>query len=1496
MNFRLTCLLLLCLLAIEVNRVFAQENQVFSGEINKYLEELSQYMQKNINSESEQVLNDFIIAWSQDSIFNEKEQERIVNISQNLIKRNAKPHPQFTHYLAAVIALKRSDQPSENYVKWEKGLNLMLNKVKVSIQNTDRYLVFTRQLVDSSALYYSSSVVWKITTPDYQFVVDTAIQLVVRKTNLICYAKRDSIQLFETDGEFNPITSTWKGSGGVVTWERAGFKRSDVFAQLSSYEINMTRSEYVASEVVFTNKFYFDKSLKGTLTDKVKLNKSPEDADYPQFDSYQKDFKINDLYKDIDYEGGLSMQGSKLVGTGNRQEQAKVFIYRKDTLVVIAKSNFYAFKSNRINTPNAEITIKLRTDSIFHPGLALSFFVPTKELTLYRTDNIISQSPYFNSYHNIDMTFDQLVWKMDEPYMRFTALMGSTIGNANFESVSYFNNEKYLNMQLMDELHPLVLIRSFSKHMGTEEFLADDFAAYLNKPVTQVKQLLMRLATQGFLYYDTETDMVTIRPRLTNYLAASVAKIDYDVISFPSRTITPVENAIFDLRNYNLTINGIPRIFVSDSQNVIIYPRNDRIIMKKNRNFQFDGQIQAGLFYFSGENFFFNYDTFKIDMRKIDSLHIRYLTGKTDHYGFPFVEDAKNLIQDLTGELYVDKPDNKSGRLSYPDYPIFKSKENGSVYYDDKDIYNGIYERDKFYFKLYPFEMDSLDNFNSQSMIFDGELTSAGIFPVIKETLRLQPDKTLGFRHATSDSGLSIYGGKGTFNHDIYLTNKGLTGKGIVHYLTSSTVSDDIQFFPDSLNAISTDFTIVQKTSDTQFPKVESESNHIHWMPYLDEFYAYYIDKNFKMFNDSSLLNGSLKLQPNGLSGWGKMYLEGAEMNSNRYTFKSKEIFADTADFYLKSLHKEGFTVLTENMKSHLDFNQHRGFFKTNEDFTLVSFPENRYVSYLDNFEWDMDRKELAMGSLVKSPPAVIVADEGLAGPRYICIDPEQDSLSFISPVAYYDYDSNYIKATAVKYIDIADARIYPDRELLTVQPNARLKTLYKASMMINRDSRYFTLLNATLTISGRNNYTGTAYYNYIDELNREQQLYFSRLGVDENHQSIGSGEVAASDNFTLSPNYRFQGKFYMQASQKFLTFDGGALIEHNCDRLPVQWVNFRSELDPLNIMIPIGDPLIDINRNKIFNGIFMYYDSVHVYPAFLSRRKNYSDVPLVTSNGYLYYDKQSQQYLIASSEKLSDSDKPGNLLSLHREKCELYGEGKLNLGAKLGQVKLTAVGNSTLKTIENETTMDVLLGIDFFIADNIINIMAGEVDSMPNLQAVDLNRPSYVKSIIELIGKPKFDAMRSELSLFGSIKEVPQELRHTILLNELKLKWNNESNSWISVGKIGIASINNTQVNKRVDGLIELQIKRSGDIFDMYLQLDRRTWYYFGYTRGVMQILSSNGEFLNRMMKLKTGERRLKVSSGESYIYMVSTDVKKNTFLRRYREIEEEHNQEEQK
>lgn len=1480
----LRSIFLLLLIRLCFSTASAQETRVFSGDLATYPSELSAYIQKNVNSESEAALNSFLALWTVDSAFSKEQQEKIVATSIGLIRKNAKPHPHFTHYLKFIVALTNNPSKAENFKGWDLGLDMLLNEKRITVQATDRYLMFLKQLADSSTLYRTSVVEWKIAHPEFRFIVDSTIRLVVKKTTLSCHVRRDSIEIQGTQGEYYPLNSTWKGEGGTVTWERAGFDENQVYAQLSSYQIDLTRPEYNASDAVFINKLYFDAPLKGILTDRVKYNKTPADADYPQFNSYQKDFKIKELYKDIDFEGGLSMQGAKLVGTGNRDKQAKIFIYRKDTLVLVASSNYFAFKADRINSSTAGILIKLKQDSIFHHGLALSFIVPTSELSLFRTEDFTSESPYFNSYHNIDMSFEQLVWKMNEPIMRFTGMMGSTIREANFESVNFYNNDQYQALQLMDEVHPLIVIRSFARRMGTEQFLADDLAAHMKKPVTQVKQMLMRMAARGFLFYDTENDMATIRPRLHDYIAASVAKIDYDVISIPSVTNSPIENAIFDLRNYDLIINGIPRIFVSDSQNVVIYPKNARIIMKKNRHFQFDGQVQAGLFAFTGRNFFFNYDSFKLDLRKIDSLRIRYITDKVDNYGFPITEETQTILENLEGEVYIDKPENKSGRLSYPDYPLFVSRASGYVYYDSKNIHNGVYTRDRFFFKVDPFNMDSIDNFNRRSMQFSGELQSAGIFPDLKETLRLQPDNSLGFQHMTPDSGLALYGGKGFFTHELSLTNKGLTGSGEVKYLSSGMVSDDIEFFPDSLNAVSRDFTIAQSYGETEFPSVNSENVTVHWLPYENELYASGINSNFNMFNASTSLNGTLKLEPKGLSGNGRFYMEGAELYSDLYRFKANEINADTSDFYLKSLHTEGFTVLTENINTHIDFSAQKGNFRSNEEFTLVSFPENKYVSFLDNFEWDMRDKVLAMGSSNSGSSE----DGELSGPRYISTDADQDSLSFVAPLAFYDYDSNLIKATEVKYIDIADARIFPDGGRLTVNSDARLRPLYNANLTANRQTGYYNMFNGNVTIMSKNKYTGSAYYNYVDETKEHQLIFFSSLGVDNNHQTIGAGELTELDEFTLSPSFKYTGKVFMEASRQFLTFDGATMIAHFCENIPTRWMHFRSEIDPENIMIPVGEELIDAERNKIFNGLYMYYDSVHVYPAFLSGRKFSSDKPVITATGFLTYDDQSLEYRIGSQEKLMDRNVPGNIITLNRETCVLYGEGRIDPGAKLGQIGLMTVGNVTHNSVENTTEMNIMLGLDFYIEDNIISVMGNEIDSMPNLPAVDLNSPLIVKGMADLIGKEKFEAMKSEVSLFGNVKEEPAGLKHTVFFNELRVKWDDESNSWVSNGKIGIGSINSTQVNKRVDGLFELQVRRSGDIMDFYLQVDRRTWYYFGYTRGVLQIHSSNNEFLDLMKKLKPNERRQKVTSGESYIYMVSTDAKKNTFLRRYREAQQ--------
>ena len=84
-----------------------------------------------------------------------------------------------------------------------------------------------------------------------------------------------------------------------------------------------------------------------------------------------------------------------------------------------------------------------------------------------------------------------------------------------------------------------------------------------------------------------------------------------------------------------------------------------------------------------------------------------------------------------------------------------------------------VYSRDNFSFNLDPFEIDSLDNYTGKGLWFSGTLHSAGIFPIFKDTLKLQEDYSLGLNSTTPDNGFPIYGGKGRYYQSITLNNKG---------------------------------------------------------------------------------------------------------------------------------------------------------------------------------------------------------------------------------------------------------------------------------------------------------------------------------------------------------------------------------------------------------------------------------------------------------------------------------------------------------------------------------------------------------------------------------------------------------------------------------------------------------------------------------------------------------------------------------------------------
>jgi len=1466
--------------------VQAQTIREFSRDTGLYVSELLSFTGSSLETSEQPDFERFIRLY--DSLPNDKRLE-IIDMSNLLLDRRGRSRPHFIGYQRIMNEFFLEDKISHGYEEWLEGLHILLRNEQSSLKIINQWLTLSHSMLKDNTFYKSNSVTWKFSTPSFQFHTDEAMLILFDGVGVTCYSGKDSIQILNTTGYIDPMTLEWTGEQGKVTWERVGMPETEIYAFLLDFKINPKTPGYTADSVQLYYPALFEGIALGHLEDKVGPVSDPASIKYPQFTSYRSSYEIVDFIPGVDFRGGLAIEGPNLIGSGVGGKPAELKIYSNDTLRIKALAQRVSMNSRFIRSPHAAVSIFFGEDSIYHPDLVLAFDVSQDQLRLYKSEDYKSQGPYTNTYHKVDMNFEEILWDRKESFMSFQALQGTSVGRATFESDTYFDYDFYMGLQGMDYEHPLAQLYTYSNMLGGRTFAILNYANYVGYSLYQVRHLLMGLSKLGFVYYDDETDLVTLRQKLFDYISASMKQRDYDVIRFNSRT-EGATNARLDLVSSDLTISGIPVIFLSDSQNVRLYPKDNSIVMKQNRSFQFDGTVDAGLFRFSGHDFFFNYDSFKIDLNIIDSLDLSIQTGEFNQYGEPILTRIDNNIEDMTGELLIDDPQNKSGLESFPQYPTFTSKENSYIYFDDKNIQGGVYHRDEFYFELEPFTIDSLDNFRPEAISPDGTFYSAGILPPLQMQMTLRDDNSLGFYMETSVEGFPLYGGVGTFHNGIEMSNRGLVGYGSFDYLTSTTWSDAFLMHPDSVLAVSDRFLIRELVDTVSFPYVENDVISMNLNPANGLMEVKDLGNNFKIFNDSTFHGGNLALRPDGLSGDGVMALPDARLESDHFVYNYQSIYADSAGVQLKDNSMQEFAFLTEDVNIQISLEERRGQFRANGDATLIDLPYNLYETSLDDIVWYMDRNEVALSQsrrLEENTVDIGVDSLRTNGPVYRSTHPGQDSLSFVSPFAIYNYNTRLLDAREVPFIEVADAYVFPNQGNVEIGMQATMTELVNAKLLANQENRQHMIFDAELTVNGALDYTGSGYYNYTDAFNNAYLIYFNRIWVDTTIQSQSRGEITEEDLFMLSPFFDFKGEVTLAATSPTLLFDGGTRIVHDCN-IRKDWLRFTAEIDPANIRIPVPEAMQNVALNKIFAGSMITRDSTHIYSAFLSGRTDYFDKNITEASGILLYDLDQQRYIISSQEKINTPTLPGDYLSLEPATCHVYGEGPIDLTLEFGQVQITSAGNALHRVELDEFTTNLSLGLDFHFSPDALQVMGREIDSLPDLEPVDLGSPRYQLAMRDLLGRELAGKLERQMGLTGTYGDIPQEWYHTLFFNEFPLKWNQETRSFRYNGKIGIGNIGNVQVNKKVDAYVEMVEKGSGDIFDMYLRVDDRTWYYIAYSPGGLQVLSTNREFNDIVFNLKAGDRRIKGRAGQDqYVYSLAARRRLDLFIERFLEYE---------
>jgi len=1488
LTFRILTVLLLLLF----NGTLFGQNDIFTGKPDVFIDELTAYFQKLSNKDDQQTasrqIQSFESIWTNELL--EADQLAISEMAKESYSLKLKSHHSYLTLIRVVSFFRKSDATGNNMRMWlTHGLTKLRNK---QLNEFEKLLTSSSQWMELQRIGGKGTITWYLRDAKWQFEMGNDSLFLLANGNLVAATKKDSSIIHQTEGKLLFAENKWKGSGGTLSWWRFGDSEKQATVTFSDYEIDLTVATYSADSVVLLHQAYFPFPVLGSFQDQVFNSPPGLKTNFPKFSSYRSDYEINDLFNDVEYFGGIIIEGASFIGKGDQNNSASV-TFKKDKIdVVTLRSNIFAITHDRIQAEKAAMIIHLDNDSIFHPGVWFRFDQPKKSLTFLRSDKGIPDGPFINTYHSINMYAEAAYWQMDSDEVRFQQSQGlQTTSMVSAESADYFSMNEYEKLQGIDAENPLAAVYRYKEEMGiTTEIQLGFLSEYLKKPPEQVAAQLLILASKGYLIYNSELEIAYLSERFDAVMGARSGKKDFDVIRFNSVTSSSVPNLILNIKNFDLQMKGIKEVLLSENQGVQLFPEKNEIVLKKNRDFVFSGLVKAGLFDFFARKASFEYEPFKLNFSFVDSLAFdvpsrEQLPNETE---VKYIR-VKNVLADLSGTLTIDESFNKSGMKNLPKFPVFTSKNESYVYFDKYGIQNGELKRDKFFYVVDAFEIDSLDNFSTDNLRFDGYLTSAGIFPVFREPLTVMKDYSLGFEHSVPEKGYPMFENLATFFTSIQLSNRGFEGLGRLDYLTSTAYSKGFVFSPVRVKATTESYEMREKTTMVEYPKGSGTVLRLNWLIDSNQMVMETDTASYKIYETASF-KGKFTVALSGMDGDGRLTFDNAVITSHYFQLKSQDFVADTADFRLMADVSNREAFMANDYLTSVDFRSRSATFNYIHQNSQLSFPFNQYICTLDEAFWDMDKKSIALNnnrinSLYDFSELSFkdLIGLNLSGSEFMSVHPAQDSLSFFCLKADYDLNKYLILAKDVKIIRVGDAAVFPSDSIVAIGKDAELKPVESAVIIADTSTMHHMFTDAKVTILSKNLLKAQGYYSYINSKGESTKILFDQIESNENGVTVASGVISKEVNFKLNPYFGFSGKVLLNSSQRYLQFNGGYQLFHSCLNEELPYVAFDTLVDPQNVRLPVKAQNTDIAGLPVRNGF--YYASVtdSYFGAFLQNQRATSDNLLASQKGLVWYDVSSSSYRIEPAPEQNNR----TFLKLETERCIVTGKSPLDMDLRLTNIDLQTVGSYTYKMIPDSLYLDIFASFNFLFDDKLLSLMADSINAsgLPGGGGLE---DFYLTAAKDQMNASDFERIANEVALYGAPRKVPEQFIKSLVFSHLKLKWNPATRSFVSIGPLNLTNIGKTQVNKAVNGFIEIEKTRSGDAFSIYLMLNSKQWFYFTYKSGIMQSLSSSDVFNTDLMSLKEEKRVVNdPEKGGRYEYTISTRRKMVDFLRKMQSLE---------
>ncbi|MFK8161755.1 MAG: hypothetical protein AB8H12_04765 [Lewinella sp.] len=1489
--------------------------------------------------------------------FSEEQQKRIIATSRAMGKKRISRNTGFVYYLDLLATLTGTvDIENPLFTEFHDAFDQMLAKP------ASRSAAITKSLHNAWAFQIQNKLNpiedrtgWLVTGGKPHFLFEESMMMRIDSIQeLVAVGLKDTLRIAETQLLVNLAEGTAEGSGGRTDWQRIGLPE-DVFAILVRYQLDIGRTIYSADSAQLQFPDYFgDDILIGRFRDKVEAGGAKSGGQYPQFVSDDGFVEIKNIGEGIDLRGNFEMRGSTVYAIGMADRKAEVTLEVANSegeKKVNAKANRFTVKPNEtIAGQGVQTTIYFGEDSLYHPSITFRVDVQERVAKLSRSGSSVDQSPFYHSLNNMNIYADQ----MDVYLNRDSAVVGRRSVSFEekpdvvLESREFFNETDYIRIQDIARSNPLNIIYGY--RMGPEggndiidaEVLATKFNSKM--AAADIQPLLFDLQTKGYLFYDSETKLVKLLPKVAHYVQASREEIDFDRLRLISRTKNI--NAYFNLKTGEIRIDDVQPIEFNHEKQIAVKPLGDQVTVKGDRNFDFSGDIYAGGMVLTGKDFHFEYDPYRI---KLDSVrYFDLFLPVEDKFGDGMKrESTGSRIEHLNGYLLIDAPKNKSGTEDIAYFPSLQSKSPSYIFYDGADS-SANYSRDSFYFKLEPFSLNGMDSLISSEVAFDGKLFSGGIFPDMEETLAIQEDGSLGFITNTPAGGQDAYGDRGNYEGEVILSNRGLEGKGRFTYLEANIDSEDLLFQLNRATASAESFELAEtNTAGREIPQVSGKEVNIEFKPYGDSLLVNSAaDVPFEMFKAGAhRFSGGLVLTPEALKANGTLEWNAASLTSKDLDFGIFGAKADTANVAIKSLSGDDRLALqTTNVNADVDFETQIASFENNTTDLATSLPYNQFKTSIDRFDWNM-----------KGGSVTFQAKPGKD--RFTSTHPDQDELTFTAEDATYDINTSLLNVEGVPFVASADAKIYPGDGKLQVEPGAKITEITDARIVADTINEYHVINRATVNILGRKEYRASGFYEYnVGPHTQEvefQDIVGTRVGKGKASEKAtatrAKGEVAKSADFFIDHKTNFYGTINLDAGSKTLLFDGYARIE--AEKLPgAQWFTIRSEGDKKNLMLRVDKPK-DREGLPLFTGIYLSKPNRQIYPAFVQSLDFRKDHAILDCNEVMLYDEEKDIFLFGDSSRVYAPDQiGGNLMLFDHANGKISGDGKLGLGGRLKYIKMNAYGSVAMDlptvsrtrvaepepvpvaeeekeekkappsmfVLEEETapapvdstavadeektglTIDgevaekypevrvkAMAAIDLILPNKLVNMMATDIIS-GGYAAAGLNvvtDKKFYQGGLETLFPESKEKTEALSSLEAAVFRVPEKINdHTFLFTQLNMKWSSDYQSFVTTDKLsGVASIKGNPIAKMLEVHVEVKMTTGGDDrLYIYLKSPSELYYFFGFKDGIMNVVSNNTTFMNELETMKAKDLIMKMDDGATYEILPVSPGTAQTFLRR--------------